>query len=585
MAAESKFGILIETQERGSQAFDHVLKQEEALRKSTDDLMRKTEQASKANAAFADSFRGVSDRLANAAGPLGGLSRVLSSFSLAAGIAVGAAGALGVSSIIAAQSIGQYQEKIELAMDATDLTARQIGGLQVAAANSGRTFDSIQPSIAIFTRRVAEARDGSEDALQTFQRLGITLEDLRKQSTGDLLGQIGAGIGVVGDAADRSRVLFELFGRSGQSMLAILRQDMTETEQLAERLGITLTKEQAAIAKAADSSSDQFALAWEGAMNRIKLAMAPLGITLLKFGSTLLGGGVDSFLDFGTPYSAPTFGPTAEEAQQALALQRVEEEKLAEATRKLAEARIKAEAEVLAGMRLEAGLPRPWRESPLMVRTGLAGNNLRAGSGYADERMPGGQLEIGEDLFTDLDRFLAEFEDFPGILERATDATGRVDEAMVGFIATLEHGGETALEFGERMGHMTLQLANEFGETMGQILVTVATGLDQTEDQFIRFIRALIKAAQQAASGAISQAVGGIGGEFLGGIVSGIIGGLIPLPSSPAPSFPSTSGSTQARGGNTYTFNINSIDPAGVREVVRRDILPEIDRSERRGVR
>lgn len=339
---ETRFGITIEGRDESASAVGSAIREYQALgqeilrlKRSTEETPEATrrlgemflrqreiqEQLRKSTSQLADGQRDLSGaardltrELGNQAGPFGRIVASVGEANIAAGLGAAALAAFGFSAVAAARSIGSYQEHVDLVRESTDLTAREIGGLSVAASNSGRTFESIEPNLAIFTRRIAEARDGSADAVTAFQRVGISLRDLRSLSTGELLQKVSEGLQNAGDAADRSRILFELFGRGGSQMMAILAQDMTKTQEIAIKLGITLSEQQVKIARDANVASQQFALSWEGALNRIKLAIAPVGTALLRLAKPgegspgQLGGGAGgglSLLEFLAPYLAP----------------------------------------------------------------------------------------------------------------------------------------------------------------------------------------------------------------------------------------------------------------------------------------
>ncbi len=288
--AETDVGILIKAVDQATAILRVVSDEVRKLEVASGKAAIATSSFSKSQIQLGAALDAVRHQLARHSPALAGLSDVFDAVgkaSVGAGGAIAGASvaviAIGAAAVVAANSIGHYQERMDLAAQATGLTQGQIGGLTVAASNVGRSFESIQPSLTIFSRKIFEARAGSKDLETAFATLssaaGHTIDV--NASVSDLFGEVAQSINKIPDPADRAKVAFELFGRSGIQMLGILSQDLTEAEKIALRLGITLSADMQKVARDADAAGDRLKLTFTGLGNTIMLALAPVG-TLIE---------------------------------------------------------------------------------------------------------------------------------------------------------------------------------------------------------------------------------------------------------------------------------------------------------------
>ena len=66
--------------------------------------------------------------------------------------------------------------------DATNLSLESVLGFSQALSVSGGNFESAGQNLTRFTQTLGSARDGSQTAIQSFGRLGISLNELRTLS-------------------------------------------------------------------------------------------------------------------------------------------------------------------------------------------------------------------------------------------------------------------------------------------------------------------------------------------------------------------------------------------------------------------
>lgn len=221
-----------------------------------------TNELTSAQRVLKSEITGLTQGLASRAGPLGGLASSLVGINAGATLAVAGIGAVGTAVVLAGKAIGEFQERVDLIAQQTGLTTHEIGGLSLGAANVGRTFEQISPSLDIFVRHLADARDGAKDALAAFSGAGI--KGGLDRSTGELLEAISRGLNAIEDPAKRAQAAFELFGGSWRQILPVISQDMRENSQTAMAWGISLSESAEKAARRTDVAWDRLSARMHG---------------------------------------------------------------------------------------------------------------------------------------------------------------------------------------------------------------------------------------------------------------------------------------------------------------------------------
>jgi hypothetical protein len=151
---------------------------------------------------------------------------------------VGGLGALIDRSISAADAIGKTADKIGVGVEA-------LQELRFAAKASGVEQQTLDMALQRFTRRAAEAAQGTGEAKDALAQLGIALRDqsgnLRRSE--DLLGDVADAFARIEDPAERVRLAFKLFDSEGVALVNLLRNGSGALEEMRERardLGIVL---------------------------------------------------------------------------------------------------------------------------------------------------------------------------------------------------------------------------------------------------------------------------------------------------------------------------------------------------------
>ena len=205
-----------------------------------------------------------------------------------AGVAtVGGLAALTDRSISAADAIGKTADKIGVGVEA-------LQELRFAAKASGVEQHTLDMALQRFTRRSAEAANGTGEAKDALASMGIALRDqtgnLRRSE--DLLGDVADAFAKIEDPAERVRLAFKLFDSEGVALVNLLRDGSDGLDEMRERaraLGIVLDESLVRDAERARTELDTLSQVISANLTRAALNAAPVIADLSSWLADLSG--------------------------------------------------------------------------------------------------------------------------------------------------------------------------------------------------------------------------------------------------------------------------------------------------------
>lgn len=151
---------------------------------------------------------------------------------------------------------------------ALGVTTDAIQELGYAAKLNGSSVEGMSDGIRKLSINMAAAASGSEEAAQTFRKLGVQITEGGKLRTADaVIGDIAEKFKAMPDGARKVAAAVSLFGKSGASLIPTLtlgRDKLEETRQEARDLGIILDKDVIPSADDLGDSWDKIKLAADG---------------------------------------------------------------------------------------------------------------------------------------------------------------------------------------------------------------------------------------------------------------------------------------------------------------------------------
>jgi hypothetical protein len=184
----------------------------------------------------------------------------------ASGIAKREAGAMETSfksaktaaeGLFAAFAVGALAEQIKKSLDyagslkevsrTLGLTTKDLQTFRFAATQSGVAQDQLEVGLRRLTVTIGKAELGSKAQIEAFKAVGISVDQLKGKTTGDVFRLLSDGLSKVTDRAQRAAVEMILMGRSGSTLdnlLAPGSRRLNELAQAAQELGIVLSDQQ-----------------------------------------------------------------------------------------------------------------------------------------------------------------------------------------------------------------------------------------------------------------------------------------------------------------------------------------------------
>jgi hypothetical protein len=211
-------------------------------------------------------------------GKFGAVAKGLAGFgaALVGSFAIGEIGSAISRGLEYASSLGEVAQQL-------GVTTSELQKYRYMASQVGLEQNEMDAGLAKLTRTMGEAQQGSKPIVDAFNRLGISVEELRGKSADEVMRMIADGLKGVADPAQRAAILVDLFGRAGQKLAPLLAGGSEGIDQLSEayrKLGIEISPE--SIAKA-DDAKDKMAALKQVLEGRIAGVVAENAGAIVKF--------------------------------------------------------------------------------------------------------------------------------------------------------------------------------------------------------------------------------------------------------------------------------------------------------------
>lgn len=208
------------------QLYGEIFVDNEKANKGIDETTKKGEQAgSKFGAAF------------------GGIAKT----AVAAGTAVvGAATALGGAALGASAKLATHADEIDKVSQKLGLSREAYQEWDYVLSQSGVEITSMQTGLKTLTNKLDDAKNGSSSAVEMFEKLGLSLNDLQTMSREDAFNAVITSMQGMEDSTERAALANDLFGKSGQELTALFNTSAEATENMknkAHELGMVMSNE------------------------------------------------------------------------------------------------------------------------------------------------------------------------------------------------------------------------------------------------------------------------------------------------------------------------------------------------------
>jgi hypothetical protein len=223
------------------------------------------------------SIKAVDKTKAGFSGVTSGLKKISGAVFNMKNALLGTVGAAGFGALIKS-SINAGDELAKTA-DKLGVTTTALAGLRHAAELTGVSTGTMDMAMQRFTRRAAEAAQGTGEAKGALQELGINAEDLVKLPLDQQMSVVADSMAGVEKQSDKVRLAMKLFDSEGVALVNTLAGGSEALEKMtseAEQLGITLSRTDTAQMEAANDSLTRLKAVFTGLTNQLGIAFAPI---------------------------------------------------------------------------------------------------------------------------------------------------------------------------------------------------------------------------------------------------------------------------------------------------------------------
>jgi|694.fasta_scaffold02400_21 hypothetical protein len=207
--------------------------------------------------------------------------------------------------------IGSEAEGIRNMADRFGSTVEQMLVLDYAARSAGVGMSQLARAQQSFYTNVSKVRIGqlgtqeAQEAKFAFDRLGISIDELRNKTPQQVFALVAGRLVSVRDAADRAAIAFDLFGRQAVNVLPALK-GLREAENDSRRLGTTLSGMNFSLFEDVDTAFDRAGEAMSNLTETTLVAFAPLQAAVMNVFADIAGGAASAFSPLRTVFAAAT---------------------------------------------------------------------------------------------------------------------------------------------------------------------------------------------------------------------------------------------------------------------------------------
>jgi len=148
------------------------------------------------------------------------------------------------------------------------------GNFQSLLAGSKADAETLQHSLTHLQTQVAEFGRGGTGASETFERMGISIDQLKGKGADEQFRVIAKSIHDMTNAENQASAAMRVFGRAGAQLLPGMKGDMKAAEDRARALGLVLSDEDASGVKTLQKT-------WRDTENIIRGIWTKLSVTAL----------------------------------------------------------------------------------------------------------------------------------------------------------------------------------------------------------------------------------------------------------------------------------------------------------------
>ena len=210
---------------------------------------------------------------------------------IAAAATAGGLIALAKQGLDYASSLGEVAQQL-------GVTTKDLQVYRYAATQVGIEQETMDKGLAKLTLTLGQAQTGAKGPIAVFNALGLSMDQLRGKTAGDVIPMLADKLAKISSPAQRAAVEIELFGKAGQKLDTLLAGGSGQIDELsraAAELGLVLSDDQI---QKADDAADKMAAVKEVLSANIASVVADNAASIAALATSLgaLTGAVIRFL-------------------------------------------------------------------------------------------------------------------------------------------------------------------------------------------------------------------------------------------------------------------------------------------------
>lgn len=226
---------------------------------------------------------------------LGTAAKVGAGAITAATAALAAGGAAFVKS---SNEVAQYGDNVDKMSQKLGLSTKSYQEWDYVMQLAGTDMGSMTTGLKTLTNKLDDAKNGSDEAKEMFEKLGISMEDINTMSREDLFAKTIEGFQGMADSTDRAALANDLFGKSGQNLAPLFNQSAEATKGLIEQAnqyGMIMSKDAVKASADFEDALTRMQSTMTGAKNALIAEFLPSLTSMMDGVSMLVSGDKNGF--------------------------------------------------------------------------------------------------------------------------------------------------------------------------------------------------------------------------------------------------------------------------------------------------
>lgn len=159
--------------------------------------------------------------------------------------------------------------------DRTGASVEALSALSFAAGQTGASIGDVEIAIKQMQRVIVDAAGGSREAADSLDLLGVSIESLQGLAPERQFELVAFALNGIADPTERAAAALEVFGRSGTSILPLVK-DMDALTRTARELSLVMTTDEAAAADRLGDLWDTLITSAKALASAVGGALAPM---------------------------------------------------------------------------------------------------------------------------------------------------------------------------------------------------------------------------------------------------------------------------------------------------------------------